>query len=210
MRCRLCNSVKTVPFYTDHNRSYSKCVNCGLIFALPDSHLSPDEEKKRYDLHTNSPEDQNYRNFLNRIYCPLINYIPENAMGLDFGSGPGPTLSLMFEENGYTMDIFDPFYANNDLVFQKKYNFITLTEVIEHLHNPIFEINRLWKCLNTGGVMGIMTKFAPEGKRFYNWHYIRDLTHVCFYSEKTFNWLAGKLNANVIYPSKDIVLFIKK
>ena len=56
--------------------------------------LSAEDEKARYDLHQNSPNDNRYRQFLNRIFVPMQERIAPESCGMDFGSGPGPTLSI--------------------------------------------------------------------------------------------------------------------
>jgi len=45
--------------------------------------------------------DPRYRRFLARLAEPLIAHLPKGARGLDFGCGPGPTLSLMLREAGF-------------------------------------------------------------------------------------------------------------
>lgn len=129
--------------------------------------------------------------------------------GLDFGSGPGPTLSSMFEEAGYTMTIYDHFYAREPAAFKKTYDFITATEVVEHLHDPLTELERLWACLKSGGILGIMTKLVLGRKEFARWHYKNDLTHVCFFSRSTFRWLASKWHGQLEFTDKDIILIRK-
>ena len=42
----------------------------------------------------------------------------------------------MFEEMGHTVALYDYFYANDPFVLHHLYDFITATEVVEHLHNP--------------------------------------------------------------------------
>jgi hypothetical protein len=51
--------------------------------------------------------------FLSQVFDPVTTHLKKGAKGLDFGSGPGPTLSLMFEKQGYQVDLFDKFYADN-------------------------------------------------------------------------------------------------
>jgi hypothetical protein len=63
--------------------------------------LSEDEEKSRYDTHNNDPKDVRYRQFLSQLSEPLLKKISDNSFGLDFGAGPGPTLSLMLEDYGH-------------------------------------------------------------------------------------------------------------
>lgn len=158
--CPLCTSENAARFHNDKRREYLLCPTCHLIFVPPEHHLSAEDEKAQYDLHENSPEDPAYRQFLGRLLRPMQERIAPKSQGLDFGSGPGPTLSVMFEEIGHSMSIYDHFYAQDLSVLDKPYDFITATEVVEHLHYPGKELDRLWACLKPGGHLGIMTKLA--------------------------------------------------
>ena len=108
------------------------------------------------------------------------------------------------------MAIFDPFYANDPSVFRGNYDFITATEVFEHLHFPKREIFRLWNCLQLDGILGIMTKLVVDRDAFSTWHYKNDPTHVCFYSRQTFEWLAFQLAAQIEFIGNDVILLHKK
>jgi hypothetical protein len=177
--------------------------------VTPDQFLAPEHERAEYDLHRNSPGDAGYRRFLSRTYGPMQARLAPRSRGLDFGSGPGPTLSVMFAESGHQMSIYDRFYADDSAVFQRTYDFITATEVVEHLHHPQAELDRLWCCLRPGGLLAIMTKLVIDLQAFSNWHYKNDLTHVCFYSEATFDWLALRWHAEWVRVDKDVVIFTK-
>lgn len=145
LTCPLCKTEKVGEFFHDKRRDYMRCHVCKLIFVPPWQFVSAEEEKNRYDLHQNSPEDQGYRSLLNRIFVPMQKCLTPGSCGLDFGSGPKPTLSVMFEETGHSMTIFDYFYENVPSVLEKQYDFITATEVVEHLHTP----KRNWKNCGT-------------------------------------------------------------
>ena len=82
-----------------------------------------------------------YRAFLNRLAKPLKERLSPNSLGLDFGAGPGPTLSLMLQEAGHEMSIYDPFFSKNPSAMNQVYDFITATEVVEHLHHPGRELD---------------------------------------------------------------------
>ena len=210
MICPLCQTKNTDKFHRDKKRDYWKCPTCRLIFVPPEQFLSREAEKAEYEHHENSPDDPEYRRFLGRLFNPLKERLNPKSSGLDFGSGSGPTISVMFQEAGHSMAIYDPFYAQNPLVFEKKYDFITATEVVEHLHQPKKELDRLWGCLKTGGWLGIMTKLAPEGDEFKGWHYTNALSHVCFFARETFEWLANQWSAEVNFVEKDVILLRKK
>ncbi len=207
--CPLCKKAETSEFYQDKYRNYFRCQTCHLVFVPPEQFLSVEEEKAQYDSHQNSPDDMQYRQFLSRLFIPLQKQLKKGSHGLDFGSGPGPTLSVMFEEAGHSVVIYDYFYAPDISVFEKQYDFITATETVEHLHNPKDELDKLWACLKPGGWLGIMTKLALDREAFSKWHYKNELTHVCFFSQKTFQWVASQWNAELTFADKDVVIFYK-
>ncbi len=207
--CPLCQTKDTINIYTDKNREYLQCQTCQLIFVPPKFFLSPDDEKARYDTHQNSPDDPKYRAFLSRLFIPLQNRLPPKSYGLDFGSGPGPTLSIMFEEAGHSMDIYDHFYAPNSAILDTQYDFITATEVVEHLYQPRQALDRLWAMLKPGGILGIMTQLVPNQEAFAEWYYKRDPTHVCFFSCTTFEWLADQWHAVLTLKENNVILLEK-
>lgn len=215
MYCVLCGSEKIIHFYRDEVvrdfllRDYYRCSRCNLIFVPPEQRLLPEEEFSRYELHENDPLDPEYRKFLNRMLKPMLRRINPSSYGLDFGSGPGPTLNIMFEEAGHTVKLFDVFYENNPAVFSEEFDFITATETAEHLFKPMEELNRLWSCLKPGGWMGIMTKMASDLEDFRKWHYKNDPTHIVFFSRETFYWLGRYWAAEPEFEGKDVVLFRK-
>lgn len=175
----------------------------------PPSRLTKNEEKKRYDLHENDPADPNYRDFLNQIYLPMANRLAPGLTGLDYGSGPGPTLHLMFEEAGFNMNIFDPFYHPDTSALQQSYDFIVTTETAEHFYQPAEEFNRLWDLLNPGGILGVMTKQLRDPSTFDSWYYRKDDTHVVFYQIKTFKWLSNKYGAILEIINDRVILMHK-
>jgi SAM-dependent methyltransferase len=172
--------------------------------------LSGEEEMSRYDLHENTIDNKGYLNFLDRFYKVISNIVSKGSTGLDFGSGPAPVLAGLFIKRGYNISVYDVYYAPDRSVLNKKYDFITIVEVLEHLKNPGKELRMLWDCLNPGGVIGIMTKFLPVKKdEFSSWSYKNDQTHICFYSEMVFSWISNQFNSKLVFPADDIVLMFK-
>jgi len=207
--CPLCSNTKSNHFFTDKFRPYYYCHHCSLIYVASKDFLSEAEEKTRYDLHENDLKDNGYRKFLERLFIPMMTRIKGGDKGLDFGSGPVPALSKIFSEAGFNIDIYDHFYAKNISIFENKYDFITATEVVEHLHKPKETFEALWKMLKPDGTLGIMTKLSTGVDDFPKWHYKNDDTHVCFFSRKSFEWLANEWKACVEFIGKDITIFKK-
>jgi len=208
--CPMCKSSGVALFYKDEHGTHYRCEVCKLISSDPADLPSPEDEIARYDQHENHPGDPDYRAFLSQLFDPLESLLEPNSKGLDFGSGPGPTLSVMFEEKGHIVNLYDPFYAYNPAVFDEKYDFIVSTETFEHLHHPGKEVYRLWSCLKPGGYLGIMTKMAGDRENFADWHYKKDLTHVTFFSEETFKWMAEHYGASLAIPNERVAILQKK
>ncbi len=207
--CPLCKSAAIEPYHKDAVRSYLRCTSCQLISVPSRYWLSLDEERATYDLHENDPNDQGYRRFLSRVADPILERIEPNSDGIDFGCGPGPTLSLMLEEQGHTMSLYDIYYHPNREVLAKSYDFMTATEVIEHLYAP----NTVWQqwlnLVKPGGWIGLMTKMVIDIEAFAKWHYKNDPTHVVFFSRKTFQFLAERDQLELEFIGNDVILLRK-
>lgn len=208
--CPLCDHGEVYLFHDDSKRSYLQCRRCSLVFVPKRFWLSPEEEKATYDLHENHVHDPGYRQFLTRLSGPLLERLAGSQQGLDFGCGPGPALSILLEESGHRVKLYDPLFYNDPSVLAGRYDFICATEVVEHLHYPAATWSTLFTMLKPEGWLGIMTKMVRNKNAFCQWHYTRDLTHVCFYSKTTFTYLAQLFNAELHFAAADVILFKKQ
>lgn len=197
-------------YHEDKHRSYWLCTSCSLVFVPPQYHLSFSEQKQIYDQHNNDPSDLGYQKFLSRLTDALQPKLTPKSTGLDYGCGPGPVLAQMLQSSGFNMDVYDPIYAPNTESLTSQYDFITATEVIEHFCEPAKSIRAIWQLLKPNGWLGIMTKRVSSQAAFKNWHYIRDITHVSFFSEPCFKWLADHLGANLELIGTDVALLQKR
>ena len=208
-QCPVCLEGKLEAFRQIGPQEYLRCPVCEATIMAPHARLSADEEKKVYELHDNDPADGGYRRFLSKLAEPLMARLPNGARGLDFGCGPGPALAQMFREAGFDMTLYDPFFYPLPDALKTRYDFVTCTEVVEHLHRPAEVFDQLDRLLKPGGWLGIMTCFQTDDARFDKWHYRRDPTHVVFYRETTFQWLASHHGWQLEIPRKDVVLLQK-
>jgi len=205
--CPLCRSKQTAFYAHTLDKDYFLCKKCELIYVSDTYLLENVEEKKRYDFHNNDINDPKYVQFLSQLKEPLTIRLKPKSLGLDFGSGPEPVLAQLFIQEGFKIDIFDPFYAKNDFVFTKKYDFITLTEVAEHLYNPAFEIEKIVSLLKANAFLAIMTLRTDNIKEFNNWFYLKDDTHVRFFSNKSMEYIAKKYNLSLEIINERVVIF---
>lgn len=206
--CPLCGEAS--HFYAHSNqRAFCACSVCGLIHLIPEQRLSLAEERSRYLLHQNGPHDLEYRAFLNRLLVPLALLLSPGAHGLDYGCGPGPTVSVMMRERGFTMNEFDPFFAADESVFNQQYNFITCTETAEHFFSPNEEFERLDSLLKPGGRLGIMTAVYDQKPALSEWYYAKDPTHVSIYTPQTIRWIANRYGWSLSIVADNAVIFQK-
>lgn len=187
-----------------------QCALCRAIFVDPSQRLSAEAEAAHYALHENRVDDPRYRGFLARLADPLLERVPAGSHGLDFGCGPGPALAHMLRERGLRVTVYDPLYFPDDVALEARYDFITMSEVAEHLHDPAREFARLFGLLRPGGLLAVMTGFPPEAAAFAAWHYRRDPTHVVFYAPDTLRWLAHRHDADCEIPCPNVALLRRR
>ena len=206
--CPLCQS-STTHYHADKMRDYFQCANCRLVFADPESFLDLDGEKERYELHENDPSDEGYRRFLGQVLEPLLPHLEPGLRGLDYGCGPGPALKLLLEEKGFEMSVYDPFYAPDECMLKRQYDFVTCTEVVEHFYAPAKDWHKLTHLLKPGGWLAIMTSLLLPDTDFNAWYYKTEPTHVMFYTPKTMEHIASKFGLVIKYIQSPVIIFNK-
>ena len=208
--CPLCLSPSARSFSINavFKREYFRCAGCALVFVPRKFHLSVQEQKGRYDLHRNDPGDQAYCQFLSKLITPLLGHLKPGAEGLDFGCGPGPAIAGILEKEGMRVQNYDPFYFPSQELLEKRYDFITCTEVIEHFDDPRRDFMKLKGLLKgEGSILAVMTEVWREDKEFANWWYQNDPCHVSFYSESTLHWISQWLGLELHRPHRNVAFF---
>ncbi|EFA74594.1 propionyl-CoA carboxylase [Heterostelium album PN500] len=118
--CPLCLNSETKHYSSAFKKEYYDCPTCTLVFVHPEFHVTEDKEKSRYYFHNNSAHDAKYVAFLKPALDSLLPLLSadKSDYGLDYGCGPGPTLSILFGEQQIKMENYDPFFMPNDKVKQ--------------------------------------------------------------------------------------------
>lgn len=194
MICTLCET----PLTDQITDTFYHCSCCGAIVKDKRFYLSPEEEKARYELHVNDVNDLGYQQFTSPITNHILKHFTPQHLGLDFGSGTGPVITKQLLENGYQVNLYDPYFAPFDHHLLQNYDYIFSCEVFEHFYNPQFEIKRLINLLKPNGELLIMTHVFNHQKPFNDWYYKNDPTHVFIYTPKTFEYIAKTFGLKVL------------
>lgn len=115
----------------------------------------------------------------------------------------------MLREAGHDIALYGPFFALDPAPLQETYDFVTCTEAAEHFHRPAQEFERLRRSARPGGWLAIMTCFQTEDARLEAWPYRKHPTHVVFYREETFRYLAACWDWTCDVSTKDVVLMCR-
>lgn len=214
--CGLCGNTQATLYHTHPHRplvgrQYWCCKRCELIQVAKADRISVDHEKALYDLHQNSPDDRGYQEFLTQVTKPLHSLLLEqskpHAQGLDFGAGPGPAMPRILAALGHQCAIYDLFYAPEKSTLNRTYDFISATEVFEHLAEPAKVLDQLLPCLAPQGLLAVMMQRPDEQVDFSRWGYLNDPTHISFYTNTALSFISSHWPLNEVYRSNNVIIW---
>ena len=207
--CPLCAAPRTGVFAAAGGRVYYRCGRCRLTFVAPAERPSRATELATYRQHRNDPADPRYRAFLARLIEPLLGHLRPSMVGLDLGCGPGPAIRPMLAERGLEVIDYDPLFRPDRAALDRRYDFITCSEAIEHFFDPGGELARVDRLLRPGGWLGVMLRMLTDDAGFARWWYRRDPTHVAFFRRETMAWIARRFHWQATFPGPTVALFHK-
>ena len=208
IQCPLCQIHFEQSAQHIQGREFFSCPECFLLFVDPKYFLNFESERKRYDQHTNHNSDFKYQKYIQVFLDQLIPRIKKGSQGLDFGCGPGPTISHLLNQQGYHVQNYDLHFFPDQNLLQKKYDFVTCTEVVEHFQDPQFGWKTLKNLLHSQSLLMIVTQVYDQ-QNLNRWHYLRDVTHVSLYSVRTMEWLARTYSWTLISAPDQGVFFFQ-
>lgn len=212
MSCWICQSSTLPRHHPTSGVLFHECRVCGFIFKDPIHFPSRFNEEKRYLQHNNDIDDSLYRDYFKAFIKRWIVPFSKGNQVLDYGSGPTPVLQDVLKRDfNYLVDIYDPFFAQNEAFLMKTYDVITCTEVIEHVQD-VHSLFRIFTSISeTESILAIMTQFRPDSiDAFYDWFYHRDLTHIGFYTLKTFAFLSKNYPFEIIDTDNQKTIVLRR
>jgi SAM-dependent methyltransferase len=204
LSCAICE-------YTDLNHNFERlysedifcagklirhsCPKCGLIFgdlrflSLSEKEINDDHS----DLYSYYKEGDTVPFILNNLNSLDI-FKNKNLSYLDFACGIGSMIPIL-KNQGYNINGYDKHVKNENVlnnIDNMKFDVIYTNNFIEHVINPITDIQNILIHLNDNGYLIIMSDCFDEYKIEFT-HY-----HLYFYTGNSFNILCDKLNLDII------------
>ncbi len=206
IQCPLCRNTGNL-FYQSKKRNFFECTRCTGIFVDQANLLEKEEEKERYDHHSDDINNQGYRNSVNPTVSEILKNFTTTDKGLDFGCGKSEIVAKLLQERGYDIVGYDPFYKPQKETLQHKYDYITACEVVEHFNNPEKEFLLLKSLLKSRGKLILQTNIFTSNIDFGNWWYKNDATHVFFYTPQCLQFVGLFLDFNSIEIGDNLIVF---
>lgn len=183
------------------------CKTCGLYSKEEKTFLSPIEEFNRYEKHS-ALVDDHYVSMMTKFVSEAILPNIKQGNAIDYGAGKTGVLKQVLETNGFICQSYDPYFANHREVLEDKYDLVVATEVVEHFQAIMIEWEKMVHLVKQNGFMAIMTQFAKDD--LGDWWYLRDSTHYHFYQERTFDYIAKRLDLTVVFNDKKSQVVFQK
>lgn len=218
MKCKICNSDSNKIFektvLLKYNVNYYKCTNCSFVqtdepFWFNEAYNSAITSLDIGILIRN--------NYLTTEISKIIDscFVDAKKM-LDFAGGYGIFVRLMrdkgydfYRQDLYCENLFAKHFDIND-INDKHFDLVTGFEILEHLKNPLEEIEEIFK-YSENAIFS--TELIPESSdEIENWWYISQETgqHIAFYSPKAMQIIAEKFGKNYYCKNKNIHIFTTK
>lgn len=204
MNCKICNAETTKIFEKNvllkYNVSYFQCTACDFVQTEEPYWL----EEAYNSAITSLDIGLLYRNtyLVKEIKRIIEACFPSSKIMLDFAGGYGNFVRQMrdigfnfFRQDDYCENLFAKHFDIKD-IDENKFDLVTAFEVLEHLSNPLAEIERIF---NYSDHVIFSTELIPNTvDEIKNWIYISEETgqHISFYSPKSLALIAKKFNKN--------------
>ncbi len=186
-RCPLCHNISSI--FHKNEQQYQQCSACKAVFMNAKYQLNLQQEKARYLDHDNNVDDEGYQQFVSPITSFILRNHSSDQLGLDFGAGTGPVIAKVLADNGFKLELYDPFFYDNPKLLARQYDYIVCCEVMEHFYKPDKEFALLKRLLKPNGRLYCMTDLYHDDIDFANWYYQKDNTHVFFYHQRSLDYI---------------------
>lgn len=207
-RCTLCQTAAPEVGRLG-GRRFHLCPVCDLVFVPTHQHVGAEAARARYLKHRNSPDDVGYTDRFSRLIELLRGQAPGARRVLDYGCGPTPVFVEMLRAAGYDASGYDPLFCP-DSSLHEPFDVVASVETFEHFTRPGDELARIVARIRPGGMLAVMTLFHHGAESLGNWWYLRDPTHVAFYSQATFDFIAPRFGLTIVHRDERDTIILRR
>ncbi|PMG78687.1 methyltransferase [Shewanella sp. 10N.286.51.B7] len=208
IKCPLCSHTAEF-FIQDKKRAFYSCPQCQLVFANPQSHLMPAAQLQRYGRANKAAKQKQLVQFIQPLLGQISAQQEGPLTGLNFGRVLDQASLDIIELAGHRLNQYDPFIKSDQQIFNQQYDFICCYRVLEHFQQPLKEWSLITNLLKNGGWLAISTSLLTDLAHFSKWHFKNNPTHVSFYQQQTFEYLAQNSEFKLLFAAKELVLMQK-
>ncbi len=193
--------------------NYIQCTQCEFLWSPSFKNFRPpDYERLIYNAHyvLADPPYLSERPMKNaKMVLGLLDELSAPLNILDYGGGSGVFRQVLVENHQPYVQTYDTYHQNNTLP-TRKFDLITLFEVIEHIYEQHALIQTLTDLLSDSGVILFSTLLHPTPLP-PRWWYIQPRNgHISLHSEKSIAELFSKFGLDVRFLCADLHLAYRK
>lgn len=227
--CPICNSSRNKFYYQKNNCTLYRCLDCRLVFVFPIPDNLCDIYKQEYFQGAKISKKFGYVNYekdkepSKEMFIHYLNKLARMTEGrdiFDIGTATGYFLDLAKQRGWYTTGSEISSYAANiarqkgrniflgdleNFKAEKKFDVVTMWDVLEHLENPHKYIKIINRLLKKEGLLVINTidKGSLWAKLWgKHWLLIIPPEHLFYYSKKNLNILLSQNGFEVLEIKK--------
>lgn len=226
--CPVCSAQSPRPLYEINNFRICRCASCGMIYVDPRVRTEDifDIYRDEYFHHGKQGGYENYEltaplrvKTFERWYHELEPYLPPHReAALDIGCAAGYFLELLkqrgwqrvegmelnrpmlTELRGRGFEVFD--VPLEQFVPKRKYQLITLFDVLEHLPDINNDFEKLRAMLDDDGIVALVTPdFSSMQRKLFGrrWFQFKPREHIYYFTPQTLEKIAQKHGFSIVH-----------
>ena len=216
MNCKLCNGP-TAEFgrrtlLGRHEAIYRRCGDCGYLFVVDPGWLDEAYDSAIADIDLGSVERMIRYSRRTKL---ILHYLLDPAGDcLDYGGGYGMFVRRM-RDLGYNFRWHDKYCEN---LFARRfegqldshYELATAFELLEHLTDPLAELDALGRASNNIFCSTMLIGRTPPPLETWRYYAPETGQHIGFFTADSMRWLAKRLGLYFVSDGFEIHLLSKK
>lgn len=207
MNCKICNN--TTNWFGDarilgkYHASFYRCGQCGFMqtenpYWLDEAYSSTMTKSDIGLIGRNLDMANITKKLILTCFDPGERFI-------DYGGGYGMFVRLM-RDSGFDFYRYDPLCVNLfsesfDAQFGMEYSLLTAWEVLEHLTDPLSEIERMLSFSQTLFFSTLLLPSAPKPLNDWWYYGLEHGQHVAFYSTESLQVISKKFNLKLYHSN---------